>query len=77
MTLDQNWSFPPPLYSSSTLTLSFLSKILHIKNISQEKIIFKVKTTQPSWYFVRPNQQILEANGSEEVIINLVASECK
>jgi hypothetical protein len=73
MTLVQNWSksHPAILWSHSSL------QILSIRNISQSKIIFKVKTTQPSWYFVRPNQQILDANGSEEVIINLVAAECK
>ena len=36
-----------------------------------------MKTTQPSWYIVRPNQQVLDINGSEEVSINLIAAECK
>jgi hypothetical protein len=48
-----------------------------VKNISSSKIIFKVKTTQPSWYYVRPNQQLLDAGESEKVMISLVESEYK
>lgn len=34
-------------------------EILRVTNSSDNKVAFKVKTTQPSWYYVRPNQQIL------------------
>lgn len=39
-------------------------------------MIFKVKTTQPSWYYVRPNQSVLEVGAKEEVVIALVDTEC-
>ena len=38
--------------------------------------VFKVKTTQPSWYYVRPNQQIVKPGATEEVSIVLVDNEC-
>ena len=37
--------------------------------------MFKVKTTQPSWYFVRPNQQVLEKGKEETVVVVLVEEE--
>lgn len=46
-------------------------------NISQQKVVFKVKTTQPSWYYVRPNQQILDIGQTEDIAIVLVEAECK
>lgn len=46
-------------------------------NISSSKVAFKVKTTQPSWYYVRPNQQVLDVGKSEDVSIVLVDTECK
>lgn len=49
--------------------------ILKVSNISKNKVLFKVKTTQPSWYYVRPNQQILEIGQSEDVAIVLVDTE--
>jgi hypothetical protein len=49
--------------------------VLRITNISGQKVAFKVKTTQPSWYFVRPNQDILDANQSEDVAVLMVESE--
>jgi hypothetical protein len=49
--------------------------VLRITNISGQKVAFKVKTTQPSWYFVRPNQDILEAGQSEDVVVLMVESE--
>ena len=38
-------------------------------------MVFKVKTTQPSWYFVRPNQQVLEKGKEETVVVVLVEEE--
>ena len=37
---------------------------LFIKNVSNEKIAFKVKTTMPACYFVKPNQGVLGPSGS-------------
>jgi len=50
--------------------------ILKVTNTSNFKIIFKIKTTQPTWYFVRPNQSILDIGQSENVSIVLVEGEC-
>lgn len=55
----------------------FPLKVLTITNTSTERIVFKVKTTQPTWYFVRPNQQLLDVGESEEVNVLLVDTECK
>lgn len=52
-------------------------QILKVTNVSPHKVVFKVKTTQPTWYYVRPNQQILDAGSSEDVNILLVDTECK
>ena len=35
-----------------------------------------MKTTQPSWYYVRPNQQVVDVGKTEEVVIVLVDAEC-
>jgi hypothetical protein len=48
------------------------SVILRITNISGSKVVFKVKTTQPAWYYVRPNQQIMDIGKSDEVTIIIV-----
>jgi len=50
--------------------------VLRITNISDSKIVFKVKTTQPTWYYVRPNQQMLDIGQSEDVAILLIDTEC-
>ena len=50
--------------------------ILKITNTSAQCIVFKVKTTQPSWYYVRPNQQMVRVGATEEVSIVLVDNEC-
>jgi len=50
--------------------------VLHVTNISPNKILFKVKTTQPNWYYVRPNQQVLDVGQTADVTILLVESEC-
>lgn len=51
--------------------------VLEVTNTSQSRIVFKVKTTQPSWYYVRPNQQVLDIGQTEEVAIVLVEAEGK
>lgn len=45
-------------------------------NASPNRVVFKVKTTQPSWYYVRPNQQVIEVGQTEEVVVVLVDTEC-
>lgn len=50
--------------------------VLKLSNISNQKVVFKVKTTQPAWYYVRPNQQILDIGQTEDVNILLVEAEC-
>lgn len=49
---------------------------LRITNISDTTIAFKVKTTQPTWYFVRPNQHVIEPKKTEEVTIVLIIEHC-
>lgn len=49
--------------------------VLKVTNTSQQKVVFKVKTTQPTWYYVRPNQQVLDVGASEDVNILLVDTE--
>ncbi len=36
-----------------------------------------MKTTQPTWYYVRPNQNVLSAGQTEEIAIALIDTECK
>mmetsp|Transcript_17664 Transcript_17664/g.35749 ORF Transcript_17664/g.35749 Transcript_17664/m.35749 type:complete len:307 (+) Transcript_17664:55-975(+) len=50
--------------------------ILKVANLTNSKILFKVKTTQPTWYYVRPNQQLLAAGQVEDVAIVMVEAEC-
>lgn len=50
---------------------------LRITNTSLTKVAFKVKTTQPQVYYVRPNQSILDVGQSEDIAIALVDSECR
>jgi len=54
-----------------------MEQVLRITNTSGEKVAFKVKTTQPTWYYVRPNQQIVDIGQTEEVTIVMVDTECK
>jgi hypothetical protein len=48
---------------------------LIIKNISNQPVAFKVKTTTPLWYNVKPNQEILQKDQTVEVSIILIDSE--
>jgi hypothetical protein len=52
------------------------NQVLKVTNTSPHKVVFKVKTTQPSWYYVRPNQQVVDVGKTEEVVIVLVDAEC-
>jgi hypothetical protein len=51
--------------------------VLKITNSSSAAVAFKVKTTQPTWYYVRPNQAVLAAGAAELVTVVLVETECK
>lgn len=51
-------------------------QVLKVTNTSNGKVVFKVKTTQPSWYYVRPNQQVIDVGATEDVVIVLIDSEC-
>lgn len=53
------------------------TQVLKVANATNSKVLFKVKTTQPTWYYVRPNQQILNAGQTEDVAILMVEAECK
>jgi hypothetical protein len=51
--------------------------VLTIRNVSDErKIAFKVKTTRPLRYLVRPNQGLLAPNGSASVMVILQQKDC-
>ncbi|DBA04953.1 TPA: hypothetical protein N0F65_006955 [Lagenidium giganteum] len=51
--------------------------VLTIRNASDErKIAFKVKTTRPLRYLVRPNQGMLGPNGSASIMIILQQKDC-
>jgi hypothetical protein len=48
------------------------------KNTSSSKAIaIKVKTTQPNWYYVRPNQDVLGPGESRDIEITLIESESR
>lgn len=49
---------------------------LRITNVSDSIVAFKVKTTQPTWYYVRPNQHVIEPKKTEEVTIVLITEHC-
>lgn len=51
--------------------------VLNITNVSSKRVIFKVKTTQPNFYLVRPNQQIVDVGSTEAIVIALTESERK
>ena len=50
---------------------------LVVKNLMAKPVAFKVKTTQPSWYYVRPNQDMLKSGETLEIEIALVEAERK
>uniref|UniRef100_K3WTW9 MSP domain-containing protein n=1 Tax=Globisporangium ultimum (strain ATCC 200006 / CBS 805.95 / DAOM BR144) TaxID=431595 RepID=K3WTW9_GLOUD len=51
--------------------------VLTIRNVSDErKIAFKVKTTRPLRYLVRPNQGMLGPNGSASIMVILQQRDC-
>ncbi|CAM9678494.1 unnamed protein product, partial [Choristocarpus tenellus] len=51
--------------------------LLTLTNDSFTEIAFKVKTTEPKRYLVRPNQGLIDVGTSEKVNVYLVERECK
>lgn len=49
--------------------------LLRMKNVSSKRVMYKVKTTQPMWYFVRPNFDVLEGGEEVEVAVALIDEE--
>lgn len=47
---------------------------LRVSNNSDSAMAFKVKTTQPNWYIVRPNQDVIGARQSLLFEVSLVSS---
>lgn len=51
--------------------------VLTIRNVSDDrKIAFKVKTTRPLRYLVRPNQGLLAPNGTASIMVILQQKDC-
>jgi len=51
--------------------------ILKVVNKGDKKIAFKVKTTKPRRYLVRPNQGLVDVGGSTEVTVILQQKDCE
>jgi hypothetical protein len=67
--LDLSWS------RNHCAVLVCCLQTLTITNISDKKVIFKVKTSQPTWYLVRPNQHVIDVGKTESVTIALSETE--
>ena len=53
-------------------------EVLTIRNVSSDRqIAFKVKTTRPLRYLVRPNQGLLGPNGSASIMVILQQKDCE
>ena len=50
---------------------SLLKSVLRIKNVSKGSIAYKIKTTAPKYYVVKPNQGILDEASDISVDIQL------
>jgi len=51
--------------------------VMKMSNTSSSRVLFKVRTTQPLWYYVRPNQDILEAGQDVDLVFTLTEPESK
>jgi hypothetical protein len=51
--------------------------VMKMSNTSSSRVLFKVRTTQPLWYYVRPNQDILEAGQAVDLVFTLTEPESK
>ena len=52
------------------------TSVLKISNVSDYPMAFKVKTTNPSRYLVKPNQELLLPGASVEISIRMQARDC-
>ncbi|CAN0152699.1 unnamed protein product, partial [Discosporangium mesarthrocarpum] len=50
--------------------------VLKLSNLSSEKVAYKVKTTEPKRYLVRPNQGVIGPGGTGHIDVYLVEREC-
>lgn len=51
---------------------------LSMTNTSEtSNVLFKVRTTQPMWYFVRPNQDIIKPGETVDLVFTLTEAECE
>ena len=48
---------------------------LSVKNTSGKRVMFKVKTTQPMWYFVKPNFDVLDIGQEMDIKVVLIDEE--
>ncbi len=44
--------------------------VVHVRNVSLQNVIYKVKTTAPNWYLVKPHQGLLQPGQEVEVSIS-------
>jgi vesicle-associated membrane protein-associated protein B len=54
-----------------------LKAYLTIANVSQKNLAYKVKTTAPRYYVVKPNQGILEKGQKINIDITLIQAEVR
>lgn len=66
---------PSDVIRMPVLPLQACETKLRIDNNSDTAITYKVKTTQPKRYYVRPNQGVIAAHSSDEISIILVDKE--
>ncbi|KAI9798328.1 MAG: phosphatidylinositol-binding protein scs2 [Piccolia ochrophora] len=64
--------FPPELAFRRPFTTE-VSQVLRLRNAERDPVAFKVKTTAPKQYCVRPNSGRIEAGGEVEVQVLLQA----
>ncbi|KAI0980963.1 hypothetical protein GJ496_006257 [Pomphorhynchus laevis] len=62
---------PPDIRFTGPYDGNTVSSTLNIKNNSSHAIVFKVKTTAPKRYCVRPKSDIIDAFSSKEITISL------
>lgn len=58
-----------PFIQAKGDTTGQLKSILTITNLSKENVAYKVKTTAPRYYVVKPNQGIME--GNQKILIEI------
>jgi len=51
------------------------TSVLNLTNTSGKRLAFKIKTTMPQWFLVRPSQELLDVDESVDVSIELIEAE--